>query len=77
MRQGGCAAGVIASHATLCEKLTPTICYRYYVFTAIQPKKDPDLIKFENFMKKEAKLCSSYAQLEQAGHYSQPAQQNI
>ncbi|XP_037871629.1 uncharacterized protein LOC119629565 [Bombyx mori] len=61
---------------TMLEKLTPTLRYRYYDFTAIQPKEDPDLIKFEKFMKREAELCSPYAQPEQAGHYSQPAQHN-
>ncbi|XP_028042582.1 uncharacterized protein LOC114252282, partial [Bombyx mandarina] len=61
---------------TMLEKLTPTLRYRYYDFTAVQPKEDPDLIKFEKFMKREAELCSPYAQPEQAGHYSQPAQYN-
>nr|XP_037876689.1 uncharacterized protein LOC119630667 [Bombyx mori] len=61
---------------TMLEKLTPTLRYRYYDFTAVQPKEDPDLIKFEKFMKREAELCSPYAQPEQAGHYSQPAQHN-
>lgn len=51
------------------DKLTPTLRYRYYDFAATQPKQEPDLLKFERFMKREAELCGPYAQPE---HMSPP-----
>ncbi|XP_072931477.1 uncharacterized protein [Epargyreus clarus] len=47
------------------DKLTPTLRYRYYDFAATQPKEEPDLLKFEKFMKREAELCGPYALPEQ------------
>lgn len=50
---------------TVVDKLTPTLRYRYYDFTALQPREDPDLLKLEKFLKREADLCGPYALPEQ------------
>ncbi|CAK1583274.1 unnamed protein product [Parnassius mnemosyne] len=50
---------------TIVDKLTPTLRYRYYDFSAMQPREDPCLIKIEKFFKREAELCGPYALPEQ------------
>lgn len=50
---------------TIVDKLTPTLRYRYYDFSATQPREDPSLIKIEKFFKREAELCGPYALPEQ------------
>ncbi|KAJ8737818.1 hypothetical protein PYW08_000413 [Mythimna loreyi] len=50
---------------TLLGKLTPTLQYRYYDFSATQPKEDPCLVKMERFFKREAELCRPFALPEQ------------
>ncbi|CAK1577933.1 unnamed protein product [Parnassius mnemosyne] len=45
---------------TIVDKLTPTLRYRYYDFSAMQPREDPCFIKIEKFFKSEAELCGPY-----------------
>ncbi|CAK1579705.1 unnamed protein product [Parnassius mnemosyne] len=50
---------------TIVNKLTPTLCYRCYDFSVMQPRVDPYLIKIEKFFKREVELCGPYALPEQ------------
>ncbi|XP_045784625.1 uncharacterized protein LOC123880521, partial [Maniola jurtina] len=60
---------------TLVDKLTPTLRYRFYDFAATQPKEDPDLMKLEKFLKREAELCGPYALPEQVASQTSATQQ--
>lgn len=44
---------------TIVEKFTPTLGYRFYVFTRTQPKED--LLKIGKFLKREAEFFGRYA----------------
>ena len=50
---------------TVVDKFTPTLRYRFYDFATTQPKEDPDLLKIEKFLRREAELCGPYALPEQ------------
>ena len=50
---------------TVVDKFTPTLRYRFYDFATTQPKDDPDLLKIEKFLRREAELCGPYALPEQ------------
>lgn len=43
------------------DKLTPTLRYRYYTFSAGQPQEEPALVKMEKFLKFEAAVCAPFA----------------
>nr|XP_034830012.1 uncharacterized protein LOC117987161 [Maniola hyperantus] len=58
---------------TVVDKLTPTLRYRYYDFAVLQPKEDPDLMKMEKFLKREAELCGPYALPEQVAPHTSHA----
>ncbi|XP_045772949.1 uncharacterized protein LOC123872612 [Maniola jurtina] len=60
---------------TLVDKLTPTLRYRFYDFAATQPKEDPDLLKLDKFLKREAELCGPYALPEQVASQTSATQQ--
>ncbi|XP_026736747.1 uncharacterized protein LOC113500239 [Trichoplusia ni] len=50
---------------SLVDKLTPTLKYRYFDYAASQQKSEPDLVKMERFLRREAELCGPYALPEQ------------
>ncbi|XP_069365348.1 uncharacterized protein [Maniola hyperantus] len=58
---------------TVVDKLTPTLRYRYYDFAVLQPKEDPELMKMEKFLKREAELCGPYALPEQVAPHTSHA----
>ncbi|XP_022835506.1 uncharacterized protein LOC111362962 [Spodoptera litura] len=49
----------------LIEKFTPTLKYRYYDYSTLQPVEDPCLLKIERFLRREAELCGPFALPEQ------------